>query len=186
MLLLIFLLPVAEIWLLIEVASRYGVINTIFALVAFGVLGAGLARAQGLYILRNLQGTVSRGEVPTQQILQSVLVFIGGVLFIIPGFITDAVALLMVLPGSRHLLAYLLKKKIAKNIQSGRFQVFTASSGFGAGFGTGFGQSGPFGNSSQGPVRDVTPLRIGDSDAADAVIDVTPIKGIDPKNNPKK
>lgn len=182
-LLFIFLLPIAEIWLLIEVASRYGIVNTFFAVLASFVLGAGIARSQGLFILKNLQSTVARGEIPTQAILQSVLVFVGGVLIMVPGFITDALGVLLVLPGTRHLFAWFMKKKIASNIQNGRFHVFAGGTGFAGSFG---GQN-PFGGGAepfgrpQGPLRDVTPLNIDASDASRAVIDITPIKDEDPE-----
>lgn len=178
--LLILLLPVLEIYVLVKVGSSIGVVNTLFALLAIGVLGAGLAKTQGRYILSRLQANLSRGEVPTTQILQGVLVFIGGILFLIPGFITDVMGLLLVLPGTRHLIAAWMRKSMEKKMAGGQFKVFTSGpfgmGGFGGSFRTGpRGPADDYASSDEG--RDVTPK----------VIDVTPISSDSrPKSDPNR
>lgn len=125
-LLLLLLVPVAEIYVLIQVGARIGFVNTIFALLVFGVLGAGLAKAQGRYLLRSLRESLNRGELPTFRVLQGVLVFVGGVLFLIPGFLTDLIGAFFVLPGPRHLIAAMIQRKLARQISSGRFKVYAS------------------------------------------------------------
>ncbi len=149
--LLFLLFPVLEIWCLVKFGQRYGVVNTLFALLAMGVLGVSFAKAQGRYLLSRLQSNLSRGEIPTNEVLHGLLVFVGGILFLIPGFISDFIGALFVLPGARHLVVFLLRRQLARKIGSGAFRVFTSGSG---GFGVGGfgGRAGPFGGAS-GPFR---------------------------------
>ena len=173
-LLLLLLLPVLEIYVLVKVGSRIGVINTIFALVAIGVIGAGLAKAQGRYIFNKLQTSLAKGETPANQVLHGILIFLAGVLFLIPGFVSDIVALVLVLPGTRHLVVAWMRKKMATQMSAGGFRVFTAGS-FGTGGFGGFGR-GPFGP-PPGSHREGDDLGFGGEgrDVTPKVIDVTPI-----------
>lgn len=110
------------------------------------------------------------------------MVFLAGLLLIVPGFFSSAFAVLLLLPGTRHLIAHLLKKKIEQKMRAGTFRMasFGKMGGFSGGFG-GFGAPGarPGPTSRQehdGDVfRDVTPHQI----SGDEVIDVTPIKRSD-------
>jgi UPF0716 protein FxsA len=155
---------VAEIYVLWSAVSHYGFVNTFFALLASAVLGAGLARSQGRYIIAKMQTSLAKGEPPAAEVVQGILVFAGGLLFILPGFVSDFVGLLCVLPGTRHLLARHVRNRFAKQVGKGNFRVFTF------GMGGPFPGAGPFGRPAPEPdsepwTRDVTPK----------VIDVTPI-----------
>lgn len=167
---LFFLLwPLLEFYVLVRVGIRFGAMNTIFALILAGVLGAGLARSQGKYVLAKMQNSLSQGQLPTRQALHGAFIFFAGVLFLIPGFISDIVAFLLILPGSRHLLVSWVSKRLSRNQGSMNMRVFSFGSGFG---GNGFdfrSRSARPSNSSDGlnqdSVRDVSPK----------VIDVVPI-----------
>lgn len=172
-LLLLLLLPVLEIYVLVKVGARIGAMNTFFALVAIGVIGAGLARSQGRFIFNKLQTSLARGEMPTSEVLQGVLVFLAGVLFLIPGFVSDVAALFLVLPGTRHLIAGWMRRKMAAKMSAGGFRVFSAGP-FGSGAFGGFG-TGPFRPSGPQP-RDVDLDLDGEArDVTPKVIDVTPL-----------
>lgn len=168
MFLLILFFPIIEIYVLIQIGARIGFINTVFALIAAGILGAGFAKAQGRYLFGNLQKTLARGEIPTKQLLHALLVFIGGILFLIPGFVSDFVGLILVLPGTRHLVALYMRARFAKKLSNGQFKVFQG--GFQAGFG-GFDPFGQMRNRPSAGERDVTPPSL---DASSEIIDVTP------------
>lgn len=129
--LFLLLFPFIEIYVLFKVGASLGLLNTLIALIASALLGAGLARLQGSLILRNMQIQMVRGEAPSTQAIHGLLVFLGGLLFIIPGFVSDFIALFFVLPGLRHLTVAYVQRKIKSQMASGRFRVFT--SGFGAG-----------------------------------------------------
>ena len=156
-----------EIYVLVKVWIAYGFINTVFALMAAGVLGAGIARNQGRYILQKLQTSVAQGQMPADQVLHGMLIFIGGLLFIVPGFVSDFIALIFILPGTRHLVVASIKRRFARKVSSGQFRVFT--------FGNMNMRNGPSGGGASatesGFVRDVSPK----------VIDVTPISKTPPR-----
>jgi UPF0716 protein FxsA len=173
-LLLVIGFPILEIYVMIQVGGRIGLMNTLFALVAAGVLGSGLAKAQGRYIQRGLQENLAQGKMPTNQVIHGLLVFVAGVLFLLPGFVSDVIAILLLLPGSRHLIAAMIRHRLERQFSSGKFSIFTSMGG--TGMGGGFAYRGGFGKGSRRPSasaseedldfgRDVTPK----------VIDVTPI-----------
>lgn len=179
--LLFLALPALEIWGLFFFGAKIGFVNTLFFLLASAVLGFGLIRAQGAYLLANFQATLQRGQVPANQIFSSLMVFLAGVLLIVPGFFSTATAILLLLPGTRHLIAHFIRKKIEQKMRAGTFRMasFGNMGGFSAGFKGGFEGFDPRGPRStshgehDGDVfRDVTPHQI----TGDEVIDVTPIK----------
>ncbi|MES2856878.1 MAG: FxsA family protein [Bdellovibrionota bacterium] len=169
--LLLLLTPILEIYVMIRVGSQIGFVNTIFALLAGAILGGGMAKAQGRYMLQTFQKTISQGQLPSSQVFHSLLIFIGGILLFIPGFLSDAVGLLLILPGTRHLFALWLRRRMALQLSNGTFRAFSMG-GFG-GFSGGF-STGGFGSSSNSPEsRNVDPRAI---DASQEIIDVTPIR----------
>lgn len=158
--------PVLEIYLLFKIGAQIGLANTFFYLLASAVFGIGLIRSQGAYLMRNAQTSLAAGQIPANQMLHSILIFLSGAFFIFPGFISDVVGLFLLLPGTRHLAAFLMKKKFAQMLRDG--SVRFASNGFG--FTAGTWPQGP-----AQPMRDVSPLEI-DSQSNHEVIDITPIK----------
>ena len=167
-LLLLVLLPFLELYTLVKVGSQLGWINTLFALVAIGILGAGLARSQGRYVLARLQASLARGEAPEREIVSGLLVFVGGVFFLIPGFITDVVGLLLVFPLTRYLFVSYVTKKLTTRARSGGFKVFT----FGGAGGMG-GMAGGFRTHAPHAERPVE--QEWNAELPPNVIDVTPI-----------
>lgn len=123
--LLVFLftvIPAIEIFLLFEIGGAIGGVNTLVVVIITGIIGASLAKSQGLHILQKLQTELSTGAIPTNSILHGLLVFGGGLLLLTPGFLTDILGLSMVLPGPRHLLISALKKYFENAIKSGKTQ----------------------------------------------------------------
>jgi UPF0716 protein FxsA len=112
-LLLFFLLgvPLIELYLLIEVGSSIGALPTIVLSVFTAVLGGLLMRYQGLATAVRAQQVMSRGEMPALQILEGVLIFFAGVLLLFPGFMTDIIGFVLLIPLVRRLLLiYALKR----------------------------------------------------------------------------
>lgn len=173
MLALLFLLfimfPILEIYVLVKVGGQYGVMNTLFLLLLIAIVGSGLARSQGRALLSKSQAALARGEVPAGAALHGIFVFLGGLLLVIPGFISDFVGLLCVLPGSRHLLVELARRKLAHQAKLGRIHVFTAGSSMN--YQERYQDFRPGQENSQ--ERDVSPK----------VIDVTPIRHIPTPND---
>lgn len=116
-------IPALELYLLFQVGDLIGGFETIMLIVFTGIVGASLAKTQGLMILHKIQSEVEQGGVPANQLIHGLLVFGGGLLLLTPGFMTDALGFAMVIPGTRHLFTGMLKKGFANgNI---KFQSFS-------------------------------------------------------------
>jgi UPF0716 protein FxsA len=107
-------LPVVELTVLIRVAGEVGVFETIALLVLIGVFGWWLCKQQGLGVLRRVQDATARGEVPSRELADGGLIALGGLLLLLPGFVSDAMALLLLLPPTRAVVRGLLGRSVAK------------------------------------------------------------------------
>jgi UPF0716 protein FxsA len=122
LLLLFTVIPALELYLLFAIGGEIGGMNTILVIIVTGILGAGLAKSQGLKILQDIQSKASQGELPEDQIIQGLMVFAGGLLLLTPGFMTDIFGFSLVLPGTRHLLTIFVKRLVHRFIKSGNFK----------------------------------------------------------------
>ena len=114
-LIIIFILvPIMEIAVLLEVGQRIGTVYTILLVVVTGVVGAYLAKMEGLRVWYELQKDLQQFKIPTNRIIDGVLILIGGVLLLTPGLITDVLGLLLVLPFTRVFARKILKKKFTQ------------------------------------------------------------------------
>jgi UPF0716 protein FxsA len=144
LLLLLFIsIPIGEVLLLLEVSDQIGGMNTFSLVLATAFLGIWLTRREGKQVIFQLRKETGRGVLPAESLLHGILVFIGGVLLIIPGFITDLMGLLLLVPIARNWVAGYLKLSLQKSMREGKFQVRTFSSqgGFSA-----YGSSNGFPN----------------------------------------
>jgi UPF0716 protein FxsA len=124
-LILIFIVvPLIEILLLIEIGSRIGALNTIFIIVLTGILGASMMRHQGFTIIRNIQRDLSQGRMPTGELINGALVLVGGIVLLTPGFFTDAVGFVLLIPATRTLIRKKIELFIRRKIESGDIHIF--------------------------------------------------------------
>ncbi|MBW1980127.1 MAG: FxsA family protein [Deltaproteobacteria bacterium] len=105
------LVPIAEIYLLIKIGSHIGALNTIAVVIVTGILGASLARLQGLQTLVRVRQSLEHGELPAEEMLDALLIFVAGVVLLTPGFITDLAGLALLIPQSRNRFKRWLRKK---------------------------------------------------------------------------
>jgi UPF0716 protein FxsA len=98
------LIPLLEIYLLIQVGSVIGAIPTVAMVVFTAVLGALLLRHQGLYTLSKVQTSLARGELPTVAMLEGLVLLISGAMLLTPGFFTDTLGFLGLIPPLRQWL----------------------------------------------------------------------------------
>lgn len=119
------LVPLIEIWLLIEIGGAIGAFPTFLLLIASTVLGITLLRRLGFATLMRAQRNISAGEMPTQTLLEGSFIALGGILFLIPGFFTDALGMLLVIPLTRSLLMKLVLRRGL--VMYGRFRQTTST-----------------------------------------------------------
>jgi UPF0716 protein FxsA len=111
LLVLIFIvLPVAEIYLIIKVGEAIGALPTVAILVLDALLGSALLRHQGRAAWRRFNEALAAGRIPAREVFDGAMVIMGGAFLITPGFITDVVGLLLLIPPSRALFRGLVSK----------------------------------------------------------------------------
>jgi UPF0716 protein FxsA len=135
-LLLLFVgLPAVELALLIEVGSRIGTLNTLALIVVTGVVGASLARREGLGVLRQMQGEVAEGRLPAGSLVDGVIILLAAALLVTPGVLTDAAGLLCLVPGFRSLVKRALWRRLERAVREERvhLQVHFEQEGGGGG-----------------------------------------------------
>jgi UPF0716 protein FxsA len=109
--------PIAELWVIVETADRLGVASTLALLILVSVAGAALLRQQGSAAWRRLQEALERGEMPSRELVDGALVLVGGVLLLTPGFVTDAVGLTLLLPPTRAVTKRLARAILARRVR---------------------------------------------------------------------
>ncbi len=114
LILLLTTIPIIEIFLLLQVGEAIGTWNTVGIVIFTGLLGAYALRTQGRAIFRRLELKLYRGELPTNPIVHSLFILIGGILMITPGLLTDLVGFGMVLPFTRPLFVGIFKSFFRK------------------------------------------------------------------------
>jgi UPF0716 protein FxsA len=97
-------LPFLELWTIMAVAGQIGAGWTLLLIIAMSVLGVVLIRSQGLAVWRRANAELAAGRMPTRSLVDGALVMLGGCLLIVPGFITDALGLVLLLPPTRALV----------------------------------------------------------------------------------
>ncbi len=113
LLVLLFLVaPLAELYVIVQVAGGIGIPETILLLVAVSVLGAALAKREGIGVLRRMQVTVAEGRVPSAEIVDGALVLLAAALLITPGFLSDCLGILLLLPPVRALVRSVVVRRI--------------------------------------------------------------------------
>ena len=112
LLLLFLLVPVVEIYLLIKIGGVIGAFPTVVLVILTAVIGAALARYQGLATLQRLQATMARGETPAIEVFEGVLLLVGALMLLTPGFMTDLLGFACLIPVTRRALAFWLLRRV--------------------------------------------------------------------------
>ncbi len=126
LILLFVLVPIIELALLIKIGQCIGVGYTLGIVIVTGVVGAYLAKLQGLLTLRSIQEEINQGRMPADRLFDGVLILCSGILLITPGIITDLVGLMGLIPFTRNLFKRWLKLKTKDMV--GRGDVITITS----------------------------------------------------------
>jgi len=112
-LLIVIGLPITEIYFLIEVGSVIGAIPTILITIFTAITGVSLIRIQGISTVQKMQVSMQNGQVPAIELLEGVMLMIAAVSLLMPGFLSDSLGFLLLIPPFRHFLAqfYVSKQK---------------------------------------------------------------------------
>jgi len=166
LLVLIFIVvPIAELYVLIQIGQAIGVLPTIAVLILDSILGAALMRQQGRAAWLRFNGALAEGRVPGREVIDGVLVIFGGALLLTPGFLSDILGLLLLLPPTRAIVRSVLVRRFGVRL------VESATGGaqmrFGRMFGAGPGGPGAPGGPPggfdedvvEGTAREVPPRR---------------------------
>ena len=117
------IVPLAELYILIKIGTYIGGLNTILLVLMTTVLGALLARLQGLRTLRQIQLSLSQGQIPAEELIDGVLILFGGILLVIPGVLTDLFALVLLLPFTRTYFKRWLRRRFDRMMASGNVRL---------------------------------------------------------------
>jgi len=118
LLFLFIFIPIAELYLLIMVGARIGFLPTLGLIVFTGILGASLARQQGLSTLAKIQSELQSGRPPTDKLIEGAMIVVGGIVLITPGILTDLFGFALMVPSFRKRLAGSLKKSFGGNFST--------------------------------------------------------------------
>ena len=121
LLMLFIIVPVTELYLLIEVGKRIGTLTTISIIIFTGILGAYLVKHQGFMILRKIQNDLNEGTIPEDSLIQGAIILTGGILLLTPGFATDIAGFIFLIPVSRNVVKKYLLKWLKGKIKEGNF-----------------------------------------------------------------
>ena len=121
LLILFVLVPVTELYILIEVGKKIGSLTTIGVIILTGIIGTYLVKSQGFMILRKIQSDLNEGIMPGDSLIQGAIILAGGILLLTPGFVTDILGFIFLIPASRNILKRYLLKWLKGKIKEGNF-----------------------------------------------------------------
>lgn len=113
LLLLFIVIPLVEIYVLLQVGSVIGPLPTIAMVVFTAVLGAAIIRIQGLVTFMRFREKTARGEMPAEEILTGMALLVAGALLLTPGFVTDSAGFMLLVPAFRR---FMMKRIIARGV----------------------------------------------------------------------
>lgn len=121
--LLFTVVPLIELYVLIQVGGYIGALNTVLLVIMTALMGAALARLQGLRTLRQISDSLSQGIMPAEELVDAFLIFGGGVLLVTPGVLTDLFALGLLIPVTRTHFKRWLRRRFDRMVASGNMQL---------------------------------------------------------------
>lgn len=141
------IMPVAELIVILQFNAAIsaltgpllGVLFTVVTVLGMGVLGAYLARQQGMKTLAAIQDSLSRGEMPTDSLIDGAIILAGGIMLLTPGFISDIIGVCFLLPPTRMMVRAYVRSWIKKQFEQGRVFVKVSGSAWFSAQGFNFG-----------------------------------------------
>ena|SRR5438067_9527680 len=110
-------MPFAELYVIIQVSHVLGVLDTLGVLILISIGGAWLVKREGIGVWRRVQVKVNAGQVPGRELVDGILILVAGALLLTPGFITDAVGVLLLLPPVRAAVRAIATRRMARRAE---------------------------------------------------------------------
>jgi UPF0716 protein FxsA len=114
LIILFVVVPLAELWVILQVGDAIGAPLTILLLAADSILGSMLLKSQGRVVWRRFNQELERGRMPHREVVDGVLVIFGGAFLITPGFLTDIVGVILLVPPTRALVRGVVMRRLGK------------------------------------------------------------------------
>jgi UPF0716 protein FxsA len=108
--------PIVEIWVFVQVASWIGALPALALVLVVSFAGMWLVKREGLSVARRVQTQMQRGELPTEDLVNGLLILVAGVLMVVPGFVTAFVGLLLLIPPTRAVARALVMRRLEARI----------------------------------------------------------------------
>jgi len=121
LLILFVIVPVTELYILIEVGKRIGSLTTVGLIILTGIIGAYLVKGQGFMILKKIQNDLNEGIIPGDSLIQGAIILAGGIFLLTPGFVTDIIGFIFLIPVSRRVVKKYLLLWLKGKIKEGNF-----------------------------------------------------------------
>lgn len=121
LLILFVIVPVTELYILIEVGKKIGGLTTIGIIILTGIIGAYLVKGQGFMILKKIQSDLNEGIIPGDSLIQGAIILAGGIFLLTPGFVTDIIGFIFLIPVSRRVVKKYLLKWLKRKTKEGNF-----------------------------------------------------------------
>lgn len=116
------IVPLAELAVIIKIGSWLGIGQTLALLLLISIVGAWLVKRQGVGILRRIQAQMNAGQVPGVELVDGALILLAGALLLVPGFLTDAAGLLLLVPPVRGGLRRFTRRRLTRRV-TGRVEI---------------------------------------------------------------
>ena len=155
LILLFIVMPIAELYVIIQVGQAIGPLPTVAILLVDGFLGAALARSQGRAAWARFNQALSAGRVPARETFDGAMIIFGGALLLAPGFITDVIGFLLLLPPTRSMLRGAVGRLASRRIAFG-WRIVTPGNPAGSRSGRGAGHRSGTSHDYDGTAREVT------------------------------
>jgi len=123
LILLFTIIPITELIILMKLGTLIGIAKTLLIVIGTGILGAVLAKMQGVQILYKITNEINRGAVPAGYLFDGFLIFIAGVVLITPGLITDILGFLLLIPFTRAIIKSWLSNTVRNKIKKGDLHI---------------------------------------------------------------
>lgn len=123
LLILFTIVPIVELYVLIEIGSLIGTLATVALIFLTGVAGAYLARMQGFSLINRIQSEMNQGRMPRGELVDGAMILVGGVLLLTPGFCTDLLGFSLLVPFTRELYKGVIVRWLEKMVANGNIHI---------------------------------------------------------------